>query len=81
MLQVCIDEAKGDYKAANADVNASVKGYYALKDALFQIPTLRYPEASISRTGTVPVTMRQLAADIASHAGDGGACGLNGQDM
>lgn len=81
MLKVCVDESAGDWTAAKSDTGPAAKGYVALKNALFQDPNTRYPEPSYNGKVTVMVSMRELAAEVASNAGSGGGCGLYGGEM
>ncbi len=81
MLKVCVDESGNDWAAAKSDAGAAVTGYSALKSALLQDPDTRYPESSSNGKGTTMVSMRELAAEVASNASSGGGCGLYGREM
>jgi hypothetical protein len=76
ILQLCLDESKGEYTGAkiNADIDAATEGFYKLQEALRRDPDTHYQEPTFGG-GSQPVTMRQLAANVASEAGQGGGCG------
>jgi hypothetical protein len=73
--QLCLDEAKGEYSGPKVNVgsNAAVEGSEKLIEALRQDPDTRYVRLEPG-FGSEAVTMRQMAALVASDASQGGGC-------
>lgn len=68
MAQICLDEANGT-TPTSADYAAAAKGENDLTDALQQDPDTRYTVPAYQGGGTVEITMRELAAQIANWSG------------
>jgi hypothetical protein len=75
VLQLCWDESKGEHSGpkVDADSNAAVEGSEKLIEALRQDPDTRYVTLEPGY-GSEAVTMRQMAAPVASDASQGGGC-------